>query len=195
MKELDLATAMTEKHPTPDWNYWARMPGWRYAEGAALLIQLDPLNQEQLKADPEYQRLEHLLKRAWNMEELESPMRPHNFIEWAISNGISIPEPLRDAVAKGEPLQNWKKRALKYKRQLKNFKSKYTNADEVPPKSLKSLFSIILAIAEDKYGYSPNKNTSAAANIASTLARKGFSSPKEETIRDWLKEAHEALRL
>ncbi len=27
---------------TPDWQYWARMPGWRVAEAAALLLELDP---------------------------------------------------------------------------------------------------------------------------------------------------------
>ena len=182
-----------------DLQYWAQMPGWRVAEAAALLLGLDPDSVTTAKgtnvSEPQrFVRLKRLMLRAYNMDQLDSPIIPRAFLEWASSNEIPIPKPLLDAVAKGKPLRNWKKRAQSYRRRLGTLESKSGDIDDMPAKSLHSLYRIILGIAEHKYKFDPQKNNSAAINIEDTLVKVGLSEPKAETIRTWLQKAHEAVR-
>ena len=182
-----------------DLQYWAQMPGWRVAEAAALLLGLDPDSVTSAKgtngSEPQrFVRLKRMMLRAYNMDQLDSPMSSGTCLEWASSNEIPIPKLLLDAVAKGKPLRNWKKRAQGYRRRLGKLELKSGDIDDVPAKSLHSLYSIILGIAVDKYKFDPEKNNSAATNIENTLAKVGLSEPKAETIRTWLQKAHEAVR-
>jgi hypothetical protein len=178
----------------PDLEYWARIPGWKADEAAALMLGLDPEAAEFTETDrARIRRLKRMLKRASRMELLSIPTPPRDLLEWARSNGLPIPDALKVAVGKGRSLRNWRKRSRKYKAELKKLKEQSQDVD-LKKKSKKSLYRILLAVAMQKYGYRHGKNNSAASAIETALVSQGFNKPPtQETIRNWLDTAFEEV--
>lgn len=195
MDQIERVRTIQQEQSGPDWAYWARMPGWLYSEGAALLLHLDPFNEEQNEQDAEYRRLVFLLRRARDMGQLESPLRPLLFLNWAMDNGIDVSEDILDIVARSETLIDWKARARRYRRELNVAKSKLKKSvgEELNPKSKTSLLRMIYVVALRKYNYKPGRNNSAATNIYNDIEKYGSGLLSEQTIRDWLKVAEDEI--
>ncbi|MEH6717680.1 MAG: hypothetical protein V7704_02265 [Aurantimonas endophytica] len=188
-----------------EWAYWARMPGWRPDEAAALLVGIDP-DKVQLAANStvpqnkelvyRVSRLAKLLDRACEMDELEDPVRPKEFVGWCKSNDLAVPPELRESVKRGM-IVDWRvvarKRAKRIKSLMMTLSGKEENLglDGINTKSKISLLTILLVIAEKKYNYDVTTNNSAASQIATDIATAGFLGPKDQTVRDWLNDAHE----
>jgi hypothetical protein len=175
--------------------FWAKMSGWRAGEAAALLLDRDP-DQIQPFSHPdtqvEFHRLKRLLARAGTMGELEIPTPPRVLLEWAISNGLDVPERLNKAVAQGKALTNWRSKAMQHRRELRRLRERAETIDDLETKALTSIYSILLGVAKDKFLFKDGNNE-AATNIAKALVRQGFDSPKAPSIRTWLQKAKEML--
>jgi hypothetical protein len=173
------------------------------AECAALLLGLDPDQVQQNEsrdpraADPsqvQYLRLKRLLLRARAMGELDSPARPRDFLEWAASNGLEVPDALLAALGENKVLTNWRRRYYRCRKLLKKAKADHRTEPDLHPRSRHSLYTILLAMAIEKYGFDPNKNNAAAKLISGTLAKHDFEAPPgEQTIRSWLQEARDEV--
>lgn len=159
------------------------------------MLHLDPFNEEQNEQSVEYRRLVFLLRRACDMGQLESPMRPRLFLEWAMDNGIDVSDDVLEVVAGSETLKDWKEIARRYRKQLTIAKAKIKkiSGDEINPKSRKSLLRIIYVIALKKYQYKPGGNSSAAHNIHKEIEKYDPSLLDEQTIRKWLKVAEDEV--
>jgi len=107
-----------------DHDYWGNMPGWTISEAAALLLDIDPDNIPQgsrAELTPrtrewEYHRLRRRLERAQEMEDLDNPTRPRDFIEWAISNKLDVSDAVKESVKSGKKLLNWRGKYFSMKR-------------------------------------------------------------------------------
>src|SRR5687767_12340300 len=108
-----------ENRPVESWlsdggvAFWARMPGWKAREAAALLLGLDPDENLPDSERSRYERLKKLLLRAQKVKQIRMVDRPRNILEWAFANDLPIPEPLKSRVEGGKRVQNWRKIARK----------------------------------------------------------------------------------
>ena len=59
--------------------YWAKLPGWRLREAAALLLDLDP-DDPNLKEQSNFRDLQRVLLRARSMKVIYSPIRPRRLL-------------------------------------------------------------------------------------------------------------------
>jgi hypothetical protein len=96
-----------------DYKFWSQISGWTISEAAALLLDIDPERIPPESSDREalgykYRRLFRLLDRAREMEELDCPMIPKDFLTWASSNGIKPPGQLEATVRAGNHREPWR---------------------------------------------------------------------------------------
>lgn len=93
-----------------DFNHWSKMPYWSLEESVTLLLGQDPevVNWDIAQDYQEwpsatdlslnYAKLRNLILRAFEMKEIDDPNTPADFIVWAESRGIQIPEVLKQQV-------------------------------------------------------------------------------------------------
>jgi hypothetical protein len=189
----------TDSGNSVDYEFWGRMPGWTIAEAAALLVGLDPdsvsseTGKDALRETKhrQYYQLRRRLKRARKMDDLDDPMRPRDFLEWAVSNKLNVSHDLQQGVHIGKKLQNWRQKyfSMKRKRDALVDKSK----DVVTPKERTSLLTIILAMVRQILKHQAgNPHTVSAIRKAVEKAELKLS---DDAIRKYLSEAEEKLEV
>lgn len=203
-----------------DFEYWARMPHWTVDEAVALTLGKAPeqvnwltvekvINRSSVAA--EYGRRRELAVRSVAWKQLTDPVLPAEFIVWADSMGMTIPDALRNAL----DAQNV--RATDYKalyenllascaekdgsvaavlQELKKMEARLEVAQDekhanraLGTKERTSLMAIIAAMAIRGYGYDPlaKKNT-ATKDIADDIAELGLSLDVD-TVRKYISDA------
>jgi hypothetical protein len=178
-----------------DYGFWGRMAGWTVSEAAALLLDINPDvrrtgNGKDVDAGTkewEYHRLRRLLKRARKMEELSSPMSPREFIQWAVSNGLTPSEQLKASVKSGKPLRNWRTKYFDMKRQRDELTKKLE--DSVLPKERQTLLKILLGMARAKFNHEEGSHKTVSVIVAA-LNRVDLS-VGDDSVRKYLREADE----
>lgn len=194
---MTVTDAQSQSEPTKevDYDFWGRMPGWSISEAAALLLDIDPDNKmpgtrkdfERGTKEWEYHRLRRRLKRAQKMDDLDNPMRPRDFVEWAISNKLHVSDGLKESVISGKRLLNWRGKYFSMKR--KRDKLATSLEDSVSPKERTSLQKIVLGMARSKFRHKVgNPHTVAAIEKALEEVRLPLSN---DVIRKYLAEADE----
>ena len=161
-----------------DHHYWGRMPGWTLSEAAALFLGIDPdcLNHEAIKdakagtPEWEYFKLHRRLCRARKMDQLSSLTPPREFLEWAVSNGLSPSDQLTGSVIVGPKTKNWKKKYFAMKR-----KKEALEEANVHPNERSTFLKMILGMAHDKYRYKPGTKHHTVELICGVLDRCGLS--------------------
>jgi|SRR4051812_31901487 len=178
-----------------DHDYWGNMPGWTISEAAALLLDIDPDNIPQgsrAELTPrtrewEYHRLRRRLERAQEMEDLDNPTRPRDFIEWAISNKLDVSDAVKESVKSGKKLLNWRGKYFSMKRKRDALTAELE--DSVSPKERTSLLKIVLGLARDKFKHKI-KNPHTVIAIQDALVRANLP-VSNDVIRRYLVEADE----
>jgi hypothetical protein len=178
-----------------DWSYWARYPGWRTDEIAALVLGLDPYQTDTLdaKTAEKYERKRLWLLRAKNVGDLRSPIKPHAFLEWAVANGFEVPQNLKEAVAAVAPIRNWKKIAKERKKEVIQLRAELTERNAVSietedPRRLNTWCKLVMGMATKHYAYDPERRNSAAARISEHLTNTPYHL-SEPAIRECLQRA------
>jgi hypothetical protein len=123
------------------------------------------------------------------MDDLDDPMRPRDFIEWAVSNKLDVSDVLKESLKSGKNLLNWRQKyfSMKRKRNALNDKLK----DSVTPKERTSLLTIILAMVRSNLKHKAgNPHTVSAIEKAIKTAELKLS---DDVIRKYLAEAEEKL--
>ena len=171
---------------------WAKMPGWRIREAAALFLGLDPEQRDTCIKCRQFRMLHRRILRSHTMGLLKSPQTPQDFISWAKENSITVPDLLITAVSRTGKIRNWKAEAMKLRKSIKKSESKVSEVEsefEEEPKARHSLSHILYFIASQKYHYKSGNNT-AAGNIFRAAQKSGiFDFPSEQTVRKWLQKA------
>jgi hypothetical protein len=180
----------------PDMEYWGRFPAWNVDESAALLLSLDPDDTKRWEMKS-YIDLKRLLQRAADVGELEELIKPEHMIEWALANDITVPTYLEEGVDGSSPVQDWRKKALRYYgklRHLKNLNERsgvtIDNADE---RSLKSLYRIMYLMLIEKFEFRYDRNNSAIYKIMERFKKYDDVAISEQTVRNHINAARDAV--
>ncbi|QDM16061.1 hypothetical protein FNL56_09340 [Tardiphaga sp. vice304] len=177
-----------------DYEYWSKMPGWTVAEAAALFLDIDPDKLPEKSDKPEtpgwrYWRLRRLLARARNMDELESPMVPRDFIAWAVSNGLKPSEQLVLPVRAGKPHRNWRTRYSDMRKERDVLRAELDDLKalvaEPTGKAKFTLLTIIGGLARSKFDHFRN-SPQTVSKLQRSLSDVGIS-VDNGTIRSCLK--------
>jgi hypothetical protein len=176
-----------------DYDFWGRMPGWTISEAAALLLDIDPdkiPTGSQSDVVPgtrewDYHRLRRRLRRAQKMDDLDNPMRPADFLEWAISNKLHVSDTLKESVKSGKKLLNWRGKYFSMKRKRDALMAELE--DSVSPKERTSLLKIVLGMARAKFKHKVG-NTHTVIAIENAL-RDVKLAVSNDVIRKYLGEA------
>jgi hypothetical protein len=192
---VDQTTELTAESPhipaklsPEDLRFWARLPGWTVREQAALLLGLDPGSPADLASSEFFARYRLMLKRAKRMQLLKSPAPPLYVLEWAKSNGIPVPEDLKQAVAGERRLRNWKTKYFRLRREALNNNK---GDEDVNPKTKTSLERLLLLMAIESYGYKLQGNSETAGILADIADKFDSRIIGEDAIRTRLKAAGE----
>ena len=175
-----MSDATLDKNATEgvDYEFWSQISGWTISEAAALLLDIDPERIPPESSDREalgykYRRLFRLLDRAREMEELDCPMIPKDFLTWASSNGIKPPSQLEATVRAGKRHRNWstrysaeKKQRVQLSLEIKALKEEI--ADNPGPRVKTTLLTLIGGMARAKFNHS-SKRPGTAAKIEKAL--------------------------
>jgi hypothetical protein len=176
------------KSSKPDYQFWASMPGWTVDEAAALLCDLEPDNISQDRSGEALAKCRMLarrLKRAEEMDLLESPMRPGEFLEWAISNQLGVSEALTACVKSDKQPKDWRRKFFRTRRKLRKLQEQI---DPVKPKQLKTFQILIYSMAADKFGLNEKDSHNTVAKVQRTIQLAGLKLD-DDTIRKTLQEA------
>jgi hypothetical protein len=180
-----------------DYEFWGLMPGWTISEAAALLLGLDPDSMSREREDDvtpgthrwRYRQLRRRLARAQEMDDLDDPMRPQDFLEWAISNKLPVSDTLLKSVKTVKKLRNWRVKYFSMKRRRDELAEKLK--EDVNPKERTSLLTIILGmtrhILKHKAG---NIHT---VSMIERAIKKADLKLSDDVIRKFLEEAAERL--
>lgn len=189
--------------------HWLRMPGWRGNEGAALALGLDPDDTKAAKfpnreSEQEHADLMSLLLRAKNMEQIEFPIPPHQFVAWLKANKIAVDVELDEKLSAQQVIKDWKKEfenleksnaALKKRnRALRKKLERENSIDDLSSRELTSLYRMLLGMATAKYAFN-NSNLSPFQkylNISTSFDPK--YKLNEDTVKKWFERACEHLR-
>ena len=174
-------------------DYWARMPGWTTREQAALLLELNPNEAIPEHKEKDFRALKAVLKRATEMRLLRSPTMPLTFILWAIKNPIPVPVPpaLLQAVQATQS-KKWislstlinQEKSGHVARRRRNWK-KY--------RTYKTVMSVILVMAMEKYQYKPGQRGSTSGNIVKSMVQHLKKPFTEQTVNKLLTRAAEEV--
>jgi hypothetical protein len=178
-----------------DYDFWGLMPGWTISEAAALLLDIDPdkiPTGSQSDVVPgtrewDYHQLQRRLMRAQEMDDLDSPMRPADFLEWAISNKLNVNDILKESIKSGKKLRNWRDKFFSMKRKHNALIEKLE--DSVSPKERTSLLKIVLGMARINFKHKAN-SPNTVAKIEKVL-REANLPVSNDVIRKYLAEADE----
>lgn len=185
-----------------DWHYWTSIPAWTLKEAACLFSHLNPdtsiIGNKILIESHEVKNLYRFFKRANQINEISSFNPPIDLVNWAISRNIDVPNELIHLKAESN-IDKYEERYLNIKRKLKiknrrikRIREEYASIDSIAPKRISSMYKVIYAIANQKYDYSPNRN-SASKQIADDVIRSGIENIGDETVRNLLENAHAYL--
>jgi hypothetical protein len=192
---IDQATETPELRHA-NYEFWGLMPAWTIAEAAALLLDIDPdsvspetgKDAAQGTKHRQYYQLRRRLKRARQMDDLDNPMRPGDFLEWAVSNNLNVSDVLLRSVKTSKKLKNWRKKFFSMRRKRDRLADKLKDA--VTPKERTSLLTIVLALVRHSFKQQTGPHT--VSLIVKAVENAGLKL-SDDSIRKFLKEAEEKL--
>lgn len=187
-----------------DLKYWGRIPGWNATEGAALALGLKPDDVDKGRFPDEvsrekYRKLRKLLLRAKAMRQIRLPLAPKEFLAWLRSNDLEVSAVWESSIGQVGEITNWKAKFEKERRLKRMYRSRIPKNEtslslsKMEPKSINSLYKIILGMALAKYGWerSGKSRSAVAKEISASLPdRCGVC---DQTIIKWLDAAKERL--
>lgn len=211
---------------------FATLDGWDEREAVLLSLGLDPRDPykdfdrkkvRSLKDIPEFRDRMYRLARAVVAFGWHGYILPKDFVVWAKSKNLSLPNELVAAVDTVKPAETFVYReqnpnAIVNKKleledawieeekdyELNHLRALYTEdmikerearqAEELNPKTRTSLLKMVLGMAIDKYEYGSGKRMSrTASEIQSAVERAGLTID-DDTVRRWLREAETSLQ-
>ncbi|MCV6574367.1 MAG: hypothetical protein OIF58_01390 [Cohaesibacter sp.] len=162
-----------------DFDYWSIMPIWTVEEAAVLSLNKDPriVNDDTLKERLSL-RYKHLLfvkdlqlrleimNRSIEAKELQEPITPSSFAEWASKIPLDVPDAIRLASKSNR---------------------KTGSSIEIEQLRLKSIYKLVLGIAVKKFNHKMEGNSPATSQIVGLLEGTEFQVDRKvvlEILRD-----------
>ena len=195
---------------------WLRMPRLSPAEAAALLLGYDPGQYSKLRNAKakelarKFSELEQEVTRKFPRRDARdrSPVRPEWLVNWAIEIEFELPEPLQGAIDKlfgnrqasaarpGDLDAQLEARELEIARlneQVARLKEEVLELvnDKINPKTKTSLQVMVLAMAQEQYGWDPRATRSDVASLIASDAHTQGLGITEQTVRNQLRAAME----
>ena len=190
---------------------WLRMPRLSPAEAAALLLGYDPgqyaklRNAEAKELARKFRELEQDVTRKFPQIDVRdrSPVRPEWLVNWAIEIEFELPEPLQGSIDKlfgnrqtsaarpgdlDAQLEALKAENARLNEQVARLEKEVFELvnDKIQPKTKTSLQVMVLAMAQEQYGWDPRATrTDVASLIASDAHTQGLGIT-EQTVRNQL---------
>lgn len=173
---------------TADLSYWAKMATWSLDEAVALSLGKNPtvVNSVRMSGErfvpeawsysqfpKEYVRRRELALRASAAYELDDPVKPQRFLDWAVDHFDSIPAALTDAVRAREVVTPMTTQKI-----IKGEKA-------LGDRERNNLLRVIAALAIDA-GIPLEIGKGGADNIAAACERSPYGGPKAQSIRTYL---------
>ena len=182
----------TNEDKEPDYDHWAKMPGWTLREAIAL-IQKRVLRQSNI-FDDESHKIEELAYRARDMGQLSDPVLPIVFLSWAKQKNIPIPEKLATKVHHSLSQEVDLLSLIREMDELKAHVEKNASLEKsLSARERQTLYKMIIGMAKDAYGYDSKVSRSPfPKELEGILDGLGIS-VSDDTVRDKLKEASEFL--
>lgn len=188
-EERELKQFLSLERIRPKYDYWSKMARWKPDEAIALTVNLDPsvMNMKGLPShildylSKQVMEITEIVGRAVAAYELNSPMKPEKYLEWAKRRRIDFPEQLatlilsRDIAPKplAKPLANQEK--------------------PLGTRERETLLKIILSMALDKYKYDPDAaKCGGVTRIVNSIRLAGFDI-SDDTVRAKLLEAEQYM--
>lgn len=189
-EELDQEVFFGKNAPKANFGFWSKAAYWKTDEARRLFLNLCPRGRYELprgfaRENSPIQlaskRLEILLERAKKAGELQNENAPLDYIKWAKSKKIDVPEELEKLVL-DIAANDGDKSAASPKA-----------AKPLDQRERETFLKIIISMAIEQYAYNPlaNKN-SATQDIVDSCNYMGFT-VDPDTIRNKLKEAKNLL--
>jgi regulator of replication initiation timing len=204
---------------TADYTVWAKKPFWSAHEAASLSFCLDPneteyvVDCEDLPLTNHYAMLVDIIERAQAANRLSDPIRPREYLAWALQDGVDIPDGLRDEIEKLDTVidavveENKKLKqendalkddinSLRYQLHVQrgrfdemreNLRNPAHTDGQLGAKERTSMCKLIYGMSTKKYHYDPNKNKQSAAALIETALREAGVSLDQGTILKYLK--------
>jgi len=172
-------------HAPADFNKWARRDTWHIAEGAMLILGLEPF---EIKADwypprppaPGYLDIYETARRSRRLTAEGQEVSPPDFLAWAREKKYPVPPELEEAVNQFPPKAEHRPQGE-------------TSDAPLHESERDSLLRMVLGMAMSKYDYKPGapRNPATGGNrdsISADLGRLGMPLDAD-TVRKFIKEA------
>ena len=190
-----------------DFEYWAKFPLWRLDEAVALTLGKDPRVvtwskiEEYAETSPfaaRFANLRRFVQRAKEAQQVPELVPPADYISWAKANNIDLPPELEKSVqAFSGTAPDWKALYEEAKLKLASVTDELERlraaGESLGEKEKISFYKLLLGMAVVKYGYRPQQGRSPnARKITGDLGKVGISI-NEDTVRDKLQKAANAV--
>lgn len=177
------------------WHHWARMPAWSHHEVSALVAGIVPSKKWDYNSlsrgyysfgeemNTRYFRIWDLLLREKTMYRISFPIELPDLLDWAKRSQIELSPNFLIALLDLNrlPLQE------------QNKVSDDSSGETLGTRERETLLYLIGTIAVCKYGFTPKKRNTAAAEIHKDMAKIGLEALSSDTIRNKLKEASDLI--
>ncbi len=184
-----------------DWGYWLNMPGLEASEAAALITGINPDLLTEIEDDKnhiakqltdDYNNTLRILQRSQRKKILDSLPTMKDVLDWTNTYEIKCSNVFIENTNGVKRPRNYKSLYKKYKNLYNDEMNKNQNIDDLNPKNIRTLYSIIYCLAWAVFNYN-EKNNSASKIIYGIVEDAGFNTPKEQTIRSALNDARSFL--
>ena len=197
-----------------DFIHWGQLANWELEEAVALSFGKAPevVTAAKLKTQRRvthfhtaFQKRMQLVERARASRQLFFPVRPKDFVVWAIRLEIDLPEELKFTVNRFDPLPDeWRS---KYESEAEAHSETQARLNELNAqlegsvdrpgwiRERESLLKMIIGMAVEKFGYDPKAAKSPTTDRIATALRTHGISLDGDTVRKYLHDARELLPL
>jgi hypothetical protein len=197
--------------PPVDFNYWARQDLWHTIEHGPMLINgYEPVDVQAYWWRPGFQDMLNIQEtactsiKAGRLQEWENPRR---FLQWARENGYPVPTKLEELVNRFHPMAVSQTppatlaELIQERDSLRERVAELEQAAQEAPEKAKPLLTkerqsalkLIIGMAIKGYQYDPAAvRNDATGKISRDIESLGISLDAD-TVRNWLREAKEAL--
>lgn len=221
-EEIEARPPFNQPYAFADFDHWTRQALWGLDDTCALFLGRDPdlvkfsfvrSIAPSSRFAREYCSLRQTLERAQIAKILRFPSQPKLLLDWALTVEYPVPEDLISLLERRRTGEDWWRNALdESKRQIATLEAtisdraneldslrealsvlKDLKKQEVGSRERTTLYTMIIAMAIDGYGYDPRAERSPTSREIVDAVAKLDLSISDETVRSKLKDAAELV--